>query len=406
MNKVKVLHINTFDKGGGAANLALEYLNRFPETHRLLVYRKFTEHENVQKIGKKAFTGLFKFLGKVIWKLGLKREIREAFSVGESFNNTYNNLVNHEWYQEADIIHVHNLHGGYFDLKALTKITKQKKLVISMHDMWLLTGGETFTLENENYKSGKGETPYNQYYPLYSPIIDRREKMIRLKKKVLKNIAKNTVIVPGSLWLESCVKSSYVYNDQLKVQLIREGANPELFISKKERNWTKPRILIINTGIYYKGTEIYNEVLSNLPKEMELSVLGKDTVLRHGDYEYKQLEFVKGLDNFSALLAEHDILIFPSLQDNSPLVITYALFSGMCVIGADRCGISDQLAEGGGILFDRDNPQDLIDKWTYYVEHLEEARVIGLEGRKRASKLYNSETMFQAYSELYETLKG
>ena len=78
----------------------------------------------------------------------------------------------------------------------------------------------------------------------------------------------------------------------------------------------------------------------------------------------------------------------------------------MCVIGADRCGISDQLAEGGGILFDRDNPQDLIDKWTYYVEHLEEARVIGLEGRKRASKLYHSETMFQAYSELYETLKG
>src|SRR5207244_246702 len=42
--------------------------------------------------------------------------------------------------QRPDILHLHNLHGGYFDLRELPRLTKQIPAVMTLHDEWTYTG--------------------------------------------------------------------------------------------------------------------------------------------------------------------------------------------------------------------------------------------------------------------------
>lgn len=400
----KVLHINIRDTGGGACNFAFDFLRQY-DNHRMIVATKHTDHERVQVYDKKNYKKLFHFLDKVAWKLGLKKAVKEAFSLHNQLNCTYENVQNHPWYQEADIVHLHNLHGNYFDLKALKKIVAEKPVVISLHDMWWLTGGEPFTLENKNYVEGKPETPYNQYYPLYAPVLDRRKYHIELKKEILQSIANaNFHVITGSPWLEGCLKEAYVYNDQLKVRTIREGAFPEQYQISQPRDWDTARVLIVNTSIFYKNGEMFQRVLMRFPSNIELTVIGDSYELEHGDYKLTELAYVNGTEAFADLLKSHDILIFPSHQDNSPLVVSYGMHAEMCIIGANTGGIHDQLNDGAGALFDVKNDDELIEKVHYYANHLEEARALGKQAKAKALKHYNSHVMYEQYEAVYEEL--
>src|SRR6266516_3472967 len=41
---------------------------------------------------------------------------------------------------KPDIVHCHNLHGGYFDLRFLSALSKQVPTILTLHDAWLLSG--------------------------------------------------------------------------------------------------------------------------------------------------------------------------------------------------------------------------------------------------------------------------
>lgn len=49
-------------------------------------------------------------------------------------------LLHHPWVRQADVIHLHNLHGGFFPIKLLPKLAKTAPLVWSAHDLWPTTG--------------------------------------------------------------------------------------------------------------------------------------------------------------------------------------------------------------------------------------------------------------------------
>jgi glycosyltransferase involved in cell wall biosynthesis len=41
---------------------------------------------------------------------------------------------------KPDIIHLHNLHGDFFDLRLLPKLSSEFPIFLSIHDFWLITG--------------------------------------------------------------------------------------------------------------------------------------------------------------------------------------------------------------------------------------------------------------------------
>jgi glycosyltransferase involved in cell wall biosynthesis len=58
-----------------------------------------------------------------------------------------------------DIVHCHNLHGGYFDLRALSWLGRQVPTVLTLHDAWLLSGHCAHSFDCERWKTGCGQCP-------------------------------------------------------------------------------------------------------------------------------------------------------------------------------------------------------------------------------------------------------
>lgn len=61
--------------------------------------------------------------------------------------------------ERPDIIHCHNLHGGYFDLRVLPRLSRQVPVILTLHDAWLLTGHCAHSFDCERWKTGCGNCP-------------------------------------------------------------------------------------------------------------------------------------------------------------------------------------------------------------------------------------------------------
>lgn len=186
---MKILQVNTSDVEGGAAviarNLMLAYQDLGHQSF-MAVGRKESLDDCVSIIpkidnparSKKAILSLDTFLKdksqniQGLWRLRqittrlsedkTTKEIRKGW---ENFNfpDTYQ-LLNFVP-EDPDIIHLHNLHGGYFDLRALPTISEKVPTIITLHDMWLLTGHCAHSMSCDRWRTGCGQCPDLEIYP-------------------------------------------------------------------------------------------------------------------------------------------------------------------------------------------------------------------------------------------------
>jgi len=49
-------------------------------------------------------------------------------------------------YVDADIIHLHCIQGGYFDWQILPQISQKKKIIMTLHDDWIVSGNDSKNL--------------------------------------------------------------------------------------------------------------------------------------------------------------------------------------------------------------------------------------------------------------------
>ena len=64
-----------------------------------------------------------------------------------------------------DIVHTHNLHGYYFDLRSLATLSHQAPAATTLHDEWMITGHCAYTLGCPRWEHGCGQRPDLAVYP-------------------------------------------------------------------------------------------------------------------------------------------------------------------------------------------------------------------------------------------------
>jgi glycosyltransferase involved in cell wall biosynthesis len=67
--------------------------------------------------------------------------------------------------QSPQLVHLHNLHGGYFDLRTLPSLSARVPTVLNLRDAWLLAGHCAFPLGCERWRHGCGRCPDLDLYP-------------------------------------------------------------------------------------------------------------------------------------------------------------------------------------------------------------------------------------------------
>lgn len=131
---MRAVHITSSDLGGGAGKACIrlcESLRANRIDARALVGIKYSVHEWVDS----------PFGSPVIDKISARiGQLTDYYAGPGVFCASGPRIANHPWLRNADIVNFHNLHGGYMDWRSVKRISAERRIVWTVHDMWPLTG--------------------------------------------------------------------------------------------------------------------------------------------------------------------------------------------------------------------------------------------------------------------------
>ncbi len=123
------------------------------------------------------------------------------------------------------ILHCHNLHIGYFDLRALRWLSHQVPTILTLHDAWLLSGHCAHSFNCERWRIGCGECPDLSIYPDI-----RRDATAYnwLRKREIYEESSFYIATP-SQWLMEKAKESILTLGMVEARVIPNGVDLTVF---------------------------------------------------------------------------------------------------------------------------------------------------------------------------------
>ena len=126
-------------------------------------------------------------------------------------------------------------------LFSLIQIAKEKKVIISLHDPWLLTGRCVHFYKCNKYKNGCNKCEYlNTLFPFEE---DNCNQLFKLKKDIFDNIDVD-LVVPSN-WMLDKVKESPIMEKQKNVHLIPFGIDINMFENITMKEAKKHMLLLL-----------------------------------------------------------------------------------------------------------------------------------------------------------------
>lgn len=333
-NGFRVLQLSTSLKGGAgiAATLLHENL-RAKGIQSILV----TIDERESSVSRAIFSLrrnlLEKLLGGYFARLGIALEKRTFLSLGSSSNREAMSYIKREG-KKNTIIHIHN----WFNLLSLDDVTSlirdNFKVVITLHDERLYTGGCHYSLECNGFKTNCGKCPE---VPLLLESIPRRN---HSRTKVALDLsAQNVKVVAPSHWISERLKSSKL-GEKAVIRVIPNCLVLEApkFLNRPFSNQIRVGVASMNPFSYIKGGDTVEKFIqfANLnPSRLQVFLM-KDFQERNKEDFWESLDF----------------LLVSSRSDNSPNVIHEAHLRGIPVIASDVGGIPELMEPQFDILLD------------------------------------------------------
>ena len=145
--------------------------------------------------------------------------------------------------ERPDVVHCHNLHGGFFDLRALSWLSHEAPTVLTLHDAWLLTGHCAQPFDCERWATGCGSCPDLSIYPAI-----RRDRTASnwTRKRDIYSASRLYVTTP-STWLMDCVRRSMLAPAVEMSRVIPNGVDLSIF--KPEAKEAARRSLGLEPGV-------------------------------------------------------------------------------------------------------------------------------------------------------------
>jgi glycosyltransferase involved in cell wall biosynthesis len=219
-------------------------------------------------------------------------------------------------------------------------------------------------------------------------------------------------------------EASKIVNRVNKVQLIPNGIDTERFRPNLNCVFLKRKLGIEGLTIVFTlrthepryGLEYLIRAAQIITREKDdvVFIIGGDGSLRSYHQELATKLGVKEKIVFTGKIpqsevpyyyAMSDMVVVPSLQEGFGLVVSEAMACGKPVIGTKVGGIPDQLIDGyNGFLVPPRNPEEIARKILLLVDHPEEAKHMGSNGRKIVEEKFDIERRIDKILLLYRKL--
>lgn len=250
---------------------------------------------------------------------------------------------------KPDIVHIHELHGYYVNLKPVIKYLKQNKIktIWTFHCEYMYTGKCGQSLDCNKWQSECYNCPQLHQYPK-SIFFDFTRQMHQSKKNMLSDFENLTIVTP-SVWLEKRVKESFLNDKSTKV--IHNGIDLDNVYYFRDSNYLKDKHNITNEKVVLavapnlmsvqKGGHFVLELANRLVKEnIKFILIGVDK-----PFNFQDNVIMLGRTNNQDELAEYyslaDVFIICSQAENFPTTCLESLACGTPVIGFDVGGTKE-----------------------------------------------------------------
>jgi len=374
---MRIVQINSYDGAGGAEKIAYQLHLHYQERGYgswLIVGEKLVGGNNVLEIPgrrnqwllslREKIQALPAFRGKSRLEnlledmsLPLINRLRRAAGM-EDFEFPKSRMIGKLLPEKPDLYHAHNLHRDYFDLRYLSKLSRIRPLLITMHDAWLLSGHCAHSFECERWKIGCGMCPDLSIYPE----IKRDATAYNWKRK--QKIYKNSLIYLAcpSRWLLDKAEISILKPSLQISRVIPNGVDLSIFTPANKKSSRAGLGLPQDARIVLS---IGNELVNNPWKDY--ATMQAAFRLAGRDSDKRQLFLVVGqelptrlMDNLEirfipptndpvqvALYYQSaDIYLHAARADTFPTTVLEALACGCPVIATRVGGIPEQVMDG------------------------------------------------------------
>jgi glycosyltransferase involved in cell wall biosynthesis len=396
---LSVLQVNASDTGGGAeaVSLALHraYRDRGIES-RLAVGRARTGENGVVAIGRERSL-----------RQRAIRDPRVALDVvrgREDFRHPASRHILELAPEPPDVLHLHNLHGAYFDLGALPELAARQSTVVTMHDEWLMTGHCGYTLGCERWETTCGSCPHLDVYPALR--VDGTAGNRRRKAEIY--AAAGLHLVAPSSWLLERAQRSILAPAVASARVIANGVDLELFAPGERRAGDELVLVFAAQGARtnpYKDFGTLRRALELLRDRPLLAIaLGESgPEERIGEVTVRCEPFV-AREEVAAFLRAADVYVHATRADNHPLAVLEALACGLPVVASSVGGIPEQLTEETGVLVEPGDPDALAGAIDALLGDPERRARMGEAAAADARARFSLERQVDAYLDLYEEL--
>lgn len=393
---MKILTINTKFSGGGAAKIAYtihKSINDTKSNESLFIAGYGEEKDkNCRKINK----DIFKYLSAL------------SFRVTANELNIVDDIE--KYIVEADIIHIHNLHGYYVNYDKVFKliIKYDKPIVWTLHDIWSFTGRCAIATKCEEWRYGCKKCNCKNLYP--KSIRDKSSQTYQEKKRIFEKLNKDkTIIVTPSKWLMKLAKQSML--KEFKIINIPNGiridgnTNYDKSLLRKKYRIPIDRDVVLfiaaNPNDELKGIKLLFKSMELLGDKIFISVGSK---IKCNYKNLIQMGYIDSNEKMNEIYQLSDLYVNPSLSENFPTTNLEAFCNKTPVIGFRVGGVEEQLQGSCGIIVDNIDDIKLYKAIDKFFENKELNQFIIDNAYDKCLKNYSYDKFINDYMSLYNKL--
>ena len=318
---------------------------------------------------------------------------------------------------KPDVVHLHNLHGYYLDIRTLLQWLAKAgvPVVWTLHDCWPYTGHCAYysMAKCDRWRKGCGHCPQLKSYPT-SLWLDNSERNWKDKRYYIGKLPDLTLVTP-SVWLGSEASRSFLHKRPIRVipsgidlAVFRPCDEPDLIRDVVKRyslqELGEKRMLLSVASVWEarKGLDDLIALSQLLREDMMIVVLGL-TPAQCGDLPVTMLGLprTQSVRELRALYTAADICLSLSHEETQGMTLLEAMACGTQVICYDATALPETVTPDVGAVVPEGDLQRVANACAALCDHPRTARAC----IERAHQ-YEKRAQFAKYVGLYEELVG
>jgi glycosyltransferase involved in cell wall biosynthesis len=427
--QLSILQVSTRDIRGGAESSAwnlFEAYRRAGLESWLAVGTKLTNDPGVFEIshegGRPAWVAALRraqrrmqvrgqslratLMGALAW-LGEPRRLVEVRLLGrEDFSFPASASILGLPPHRPDVVHCHNLHGNYFDLRVLPTLSTEIPVILNLRDEWLLTGHCAYSIGCERWRNGCGRCPDLTIYPAIPR--DTTAYNWRRKRRIFG--ASHLYLTAPSRWLlERATGSlppvalSKVIPNAIDLATFRPGdqAAARAVLGLPQKAW----VVVCSAHTPFKDLDTVKEALTLLPSTRPVIgfCMGREgPPERLGTAELRFAGFIPSPTDVATTLQAGDVFVHAALSEAFGKTAAEAMACGLPVVATEVGGLPEVVRnKREGLLIPPRDPAALAASLIALMTHPDLGRTFANAAHQRALDEFSIDTQVSRFLTWY-----